>query len=103
MTDISKAARGIVLLLSAATACSVYRYDQVVQAAARAHVEREEAAMQRRGRAHATGSVLWHMLQDGGCAPSVTEAAAIPCTKPWRQAAGPERVWTVGPAVKAVR
>jgi len=97
MTDISKAARGIVLLISAATACGAYRYDQAVQAAARAHVEREEAAMQRRGQAHAAGSVLWHMLQDGGCAPSVPQAAAIPCTRPWRQAAKPEHVWTVSP------
>jgi len=103
MTDVAKAARGIVLMLSAATACGAYRYDQAVQAAARAHVEREEAAMQRRALALGAGSVLWQMLQDGGCAPSVPQAAAIPCTRPWRQAAKPERVWTVGPAVKAVR
>lgn len=105
MTDIAKAARGIIIILAAAFAIAVDKVEAHIDELTRQDMEKAEWDFQQSGAVQkAEALVLWEMQLEGRCAPSVPQAAAIPCTKRPKQAAKPvEQVWTVGPAVKAVR
>jgi len=109
MTSLDKAMRGLALAL-----CVVFggAFD-AARDAWQAHLDaltaldmaEADAAFERSGeRQKAEALVLWQMYVEGRCAPSVPQAAAIPCpTKPRPVRQPVEHVWTVGPAPKAVR
>jgi len=108
MSDIAKAARGIVILVAAAAAIVADKVEAHIDELTRQDLAEADAAFERSGAVQkAEALVLWEMQLEGRCAPSVPQAAAIPCTKRPKQAAKPvepvEHVWTVGPAAKAVR
>jgi hypothetical protein len=105
MTDIDKAARGIITILAVAFAIAVDKVEAHIDELTRQDMEKAEWDFQQSGAVQkAEALVLWEMQLEGRCAPSVPQAAAIPCTKRPKLAAKPvEHVWTVGPAVKAVR
>lgn len=105
MNDLDKAARGIVILVVAIVAIVADKIDAHIDELTRQDLEAAEYAYQQSGAAEAAEAlVLWEMKLEGRCAPNVPKAAAIPCPdkpRPVRQPA--EHVWTVGPALKAVR
>ena len=105
MSDIAKAARGIVILVAAAAAIVADKVEAHIDELTRQDLAEADAAFERSGAVQkAEALVLWEMQLEGRCAPSVPQAAAIPCTKRPKQAEKPvEHVWTVGPAAKAVR
>ncbi|MFN7318164.1 MAG: hypothetical protein ACK5S6_01530 [bacterium] len=108
MTDIDKAARGIVTLVCAVlslTAGSIADAWQAhLDALTAADMAAAEAAWERSGeRQKAEALVIWEMAREGRCAPNVPQAAALPCPEPgayWRPAVEAETIWTVGPAVR---
>jgi len=109
MTGADKAARGLALALCVVVGGAI----DAARAAWQAHLDvltaadmaAADAAWERSGeRQKAEALVLWEMQLEGRCAPSVPQAAAIPCPAKPRPVRRPaEHVWTVGPAVKAVR
>lgn len=109
MTDIDKAARGIVTLVCAVlslTAGSVADAWQAhLDALTAADMAAAELEWERSGeRQKAEALVIWEMAKEGRCAPNVPQAAALHCNKAgayWRPAVKDEAVWTVGPAVRA--
>lgn len=105
MNDLAKAARGIVIIVAAAAAIVADKIDAHIDELTRQDLEAAEYAYQQSGAAEAAEAlVLWEMTLEGRCAPSVPKAAAIPCPAKPRPVRRPaEHVWTVGPAVKAVR
>jgi len=105
MSDIAKAARGIIIILAAAFAIVADKIDAHIDELTRQDLEAADLAFEKSGAAEAAEAlVLWEMMVEGRCAPSVPKAAAIPCPTTPRPVRRPvEHVWTVGPAVKAVR
>jgi hypothetical protein len=107
VTDIDKAARGIVMLVCAVLAVTAGSVAEAWQAhldsltaadMAAAEIAFEQSGAQQKAEA----LVLWEMQLEGRCAPSVPQAAAIPCPKGsdyWRPEVA-EHVWSVGPAVR---
>ena len=106
MTDQSKAARGLAL----AAALAVIGAADAANRAWRAHLDALTAAdmaaadlaWERSGaRQAAEAQVLWQMQIEGRCAPSVPQAAAIPCRKGGPIAGVPRRsdgaAWMVSP------
>jgi len=108
VTDIDKAARGIVMLVCAVlslTAGSIADAWQAhLDALTAADMAAAEIEWERSGeRQKAEALVIWEMAKEGRCAPSVPQAAALPCPPSsayWRAPAQAETVWTVGPAVR---
>lgn len=109
MHSIDKAARGIVTLIVAAVAIAAHKLDAHLDAHLDALTQRDlelaEIAYQQSGAQQAAEAlVIWEMAREGRCAPSVPQAAALPCPAPgayWRPAVEAETVWTVGPPVRA--
>lgn len=106
MSARDKAARGLALGI----ALAVIGAADVASRAWRAHLDALTAAdmaaadlaWERSGaRQAAEAQVLWQMHLEGRCAPSVPQAAAIPCRKGGPLAGVPRRddgaVWTVAP------
>ena len=108
MSDADKAARGIVMLVCAVllvTAGSIADAWQAhLDALTAADMAAAELEWERSGeRQKAEAMVVWEMAREGRCAPSVPQAAALPCPASgayWRPAVEAETVWTVGPAVR---
>lgn len=104
MHSIDKAARGIVTLIVAAVAIAAHKLDAHLDALTQRDIELAEIAYQQSGAQQAAEAlVIWEMAREGRCAPSVPQAAALPCPAPgayWRPAVEAETVWTVGPAVR---
>jgi len=102
MNDLAKAARGIVIIVAAAAAIVADKIDAHIDELTRQDLEAAEYAYQQSGAAEAAEAlVLWEMTLEGRCAPSVPQAAAIPC-RPGGPIAGVPRwsegaAWTVGP------
>lgn len=109
MTGIDKAARGLALALCVVVGGAIDAARDAWQAhldtLTAADMAEADAAFERSGeRQKAEALVLWEMQVEGRCAPSVPQAAAIPCPAKPRPVRRPaEHVWTVGPAPKAVR
>jgi len=109
MSGADKAARGIALALCVVVGGAIDAARNALQAHldALTAIDMAEAdeAWERSGeREKAEALVLWEMYREGRCAPSVPQAAAIPCLDQPRPVRRPvEHVWTVGPAPKAVR
>lgn len=106
MSPTDKAARGLALAAALAVAAGA----DAAARAWRAHLDALTAAdmaaadlaWERSGaRQAAEAQVLWQMQLEGRCAPSVPQAAAIPCRKGGPIAGVPRRadgqVWTVAP------
>ena len=108
MTDIDKAARGIVMLVCAVLSLTAGSIADAWQAhldkLTAADMAEAEVDFQRSGAIQkAEALVIWEMAREGRCAPSVPQAAALPCPAAgaYRRApAQAETVWTVGPAVR---
>lgn len=104
MDSIDKAARGIVTLIVAAVAIAAHQIDAHIDALTQRDLELAEIAYQQSGAQQAAEAlVVWEMAKEGRCAPSVPQAAALPCPPSgayWRAPAQAETVWTVGPAVR---
>lgn len=104
MHSIDKAARGIVTLIVAACAIAAHQLDAHIDALTQRDLELAEIAYQQSGAQQAAEAlVIWEMAREGRCAPSVPQAAALPCPERgahWRAPAQAETVWTVGPAVR---
>ena len=108
MSDADKAARGIVMLVCAVlllTAGSIAdAWQSHIDALTAADMAAAELEWERSGeRQKAEAMVVWEMAREGRCAPSVPQAAALPCPERgayWRAPAQAETVWTVGPAVR---
>jgi hypothetical protein len=109
MSDADKAARGVVVLLAAALVLCAQgiadAWQSHLDALTAADMAAAEIAYQQSGAQQAAEAlVIWEMAREGRCAPSVPKAAAIPCPAKPRPVRRPaEHVWTVGPALKAVR
>lgn len=109
MGDADKAARGAMVLVMASLVLGAHSVADAWQAhldaLTAADMAEAEAAWERSGeRQRAEAMVIWEMALEGRCAPSVPQAAAIPCPEPgayWRPKVA-EHVWTVGPAVRRV-
>ncbi|NBW77134.1 MAG: hypothetical protein EBR34_15270 [Sphingomonadaceae bacterium] len=109
MTGLDKAMRGLALALCVMVAAVV----DAARDAWQAHLDaltaldmaEADAAFERSGaKQKAEALVLWEMQLEGRCAPSVPQAAAIPCPAKPRPVRRPaEYVWTVGPPLKVVR
>jgi len=102
MTDIAKAARGIVVIIAASLCIAADKVQAHIDELTKQDLAQAEIEFRRSGAIQeAEAAVLWQMQLEGRCAPSVVAAAAIPCTKRIKPVARPEEhVWTVGPAVK---
>lgn len=108
MSDADKAARGIVMLVCAVlslTAGSIAdAWQSHLDALTAADMAAAEIAYQQSGAQQAAEAlVIFEMAREGRCAPSVPQAAALPCPAAgaYRRApAQAETVWTVGPAVR---
>lgn len=104
MGDADKAARGVVVLVMAALVLGAHSVADAWQAhldaLTAADMAAAEAAWERSGeRQKAEALVIWQMAREGRCAPSVPQAAAVPCPPPghyWRPVHD-EVVWTVAP------
>lgn len=106
MTGIDKAARGLALALcvvvGGAFDAARDAWQAHLDALTAADLAAADAAWERSGaRQAAEAQVLWQMQLEGRCAPSVPQAAAIPC-RPGGPIAGVPRwsegaVWSVGP------
>ena len=108
MSDADKAARGVVVLLAAALVLCAQgiadAWQSHLDALTAADMAEAEVDFQRSGAIQkAEALVIWEMAKEGRCAPSVPQAAALPCPPSsayWRAPAQAETVWTVGPAVR---
>jgi hypothetical protein len=104
MHSIDKAARGIVIIAAAACAIAAHKIDQHIDALTQRDLELAEIAYQQSGAQQAAEAlVVWQMRLEGRCAPSVPQAAALPCPPSgayWRAPVQAETVWSVGPAVR---
>jgi hypothetical protein len=104
MGDADKAARGAMVLVMAILVLGAHSVADAWQAhldaLTAADMAEAEAAWERSGeRQKAEALVIWQMAREGRCAPSVPQAAALPCPPSgayWRAPVQAEHVWTVG-------
>jgi len=103
MHSIDKAVRGIITLIVAAVAIAAHQLDAHLDALTQRDLELAEIAYQQSGAQQAAEAlVVWEMAKEGRCAPSVPQAAALPCPERgayWQPQAA-DHVWSVGPGVR---
>jgi hypothetical protein len=106
MSDADKAARGVVVLLAAALVLCAQgiadAWQSHLDALTAADMAAAEIAYQQSGAQQAAEAlVIWEMAREGRCAPSVPQAAAVPCREGGPIAGVPKAAagaaWTVAP------